>query len=200
MGKPLLSVLAFGIVLGAIASASAADEVRYTRESTPLFDGAKGKILGQLPPGTPVTLKTRSGAMVEVVVHGWTEDHRELELFADKAPRLSRAQLVRVDKGRLEPLKTEVGRYDVAWTKVRLTGWVAAARLVPDLNAVWNAARALHRQRCTACHDFMPASELSAQQWSGTLRIMSHRAALTPEEAVLLKQYLQSGARAQGDP
>ena len=36
---------------------------------------------------------------------------------------------------------------------------------------------------------------LTPSQWRGTLVIMAHRAALTPEESALMRQYLQVNAR-----
>jgi hypothetical protein len=36
---------------------------------------------------------------------------------------------------------------------------------------------------------------LTPAQWRGTLVIMAHRAALTPEEAALLRQYFQTHAK-----
>lgn len=181
------------------APALAADKTLYTLQSTPIFGTAKGKILGQLLPGTPLTVKGKAGSKLQVELEGWTEEYRELEIFAKKEVRIERASLVRIDKKNYKTLGTETGRFEVVWTKVKLTGWVDKRKLVADLDKVWAPAREIHQERCTECHDFMPASEQTAQMWSGTLRIMTHRAALTPEESVLLKQYLQAGARERGD-
>lgn len=195
-------LLGSGLLLAgllAAAAAEAADKPMFTKESTPLFGTKKGKVLGQLPPGTEVEVLKKAGRKVQVKLVGWTEEYRELELFKGKELRLEVASLVRVDDKHVKTLSEEKGRFDVAWTKVELTGWVDKRNLVSDLSTVWKPAQEIHQERCTECHDFMPASELTAQQWSGTLRIMTHRAALTPEETVLIRQYLQSGARERRD-
>lgn len=186
--------LAGGLLLSASA-AFAADEVMFTKESTPLFATKKGKILGQIPPGTELKILSKAGPKVEVQLEGWTEEYQELAIFAGKELRVERATLVRIDPKQREVLGTAKGRFDVEWTHVRLKGWVNVRQLDKSLDGVWKLARQIHQERCTECHDFMQATEFTAQQWSGTLRIMTHRAALTPEEAVLIKQYLQTHAR-----
>lgn len=194
--RPLLLTLLAAPVLGVAVDSMASDpEILYAKESTPLFAVQKGQILGQITPGTALTVKSKAGGRVQVELEGWAEEYRELELFAKKEVRIEVASLVRANKKNLTEIGTEAGRYDSVWKKVKLTGWVDARRLDKKLDNVWKAARDIHSERCTECHDFMPSSELTAQQWSGVLRIMTHRAALTPEEAVLLKQYLQTHAR-----
>lgn len=198
-----LRLLAASSLLAAVGlssgAAHAAETTLYTKESTPIFGTKKGKILGQLPPGTAVKVLSKGKGKVEVKIVGWTEEYRELEIFKDKELRIEVASLVRTNEKNLKTLGTENGRFEVVWTKVELSGFVDARKLISDLDKVWKPARDIHQERCTECHDFMPASELTAQQWSGTLRIMTHRAALTPEESVLIKQYLQSGARERKD-
>lgn len=196
-----LRLLSLGLLLAGLlgGSAHAAEKTLYTKESAPLFATKKGKILGQLPPGTAVKVLSKAGGKSKIELTGWTEEYRELELFKDKELRIQVASLVRVDDKCAKVLGTENGRYEIVWSKVQLTGWVDTRRLASDLSKVWKPARDIHQERCTECHDFMPASELTAQQWSGTLRIMTHRAALTPEESVLIKQYLQAGARERGE-
>lgn len=193
--RPFHAVLALSLLLGVSAIAEAKDQARFTKVSTPLFGAKKGKILGQLPPGTPVTVLKKAGKRAEIMVEGWTQEYRDLQVFAGKELPIERVTLVRIDPKRRKVISTVAGRFDVKWTKVQLTGWVDSRKLVNKLSAVWAPARELHQERCTECHDFKPASELTAQQWSGALLIMTHRAALTPEESALLKQFLQAGAR-----
>ena len=188
-------LLAAPLVGVGLETLAADPEVLYARESAPLFAVQKGQILGQLTPGTPVTVKGRAAGKVQVELEGWAEEYRELEVFAAKDLRVEVAALVRMNKKNITVVAEEAGRFDSVWKKVKITGWVDARRLDKSLDAVWKPAREIHSSRCTECHDFMPTSELTAQQWSGVLRIMTHRAALTPEEAVLLKQYLQAHAR-----
>jgi hypothetical protein len=195
----LLTLLALPIVAVGVDSLAGDPEILYARESAPIFAVQKGQILGQITPGTALTVKSKAAGKVEVEVEGWAEEYRELELFTGKENRIELAALVRANKKNLEVLGQEAGRYDSVWKRVKLTGWVEAKRLEKTLEAVWKPAREIHSSRCTECHDFMPASELNPQQWSGVLRIMTHRAALTPEEAVLLKQYLQAHAREKAE-
>ncbi len=187
--------VAGALLMSSATAAHAAEQTMFTKESTPLFATQKGKILGQLTPGTQVTVLRKAGAKVQVTFDGWTEEYRELEIFAGKELRIERASLVRISDKHRKVLKKDKGRFDVAWTQVKLTGWVNKRQLTKKLDGVWKKAQDIHQERCTECHDFMQASEFTAQQWSGTLRIMTHRAALTPEEEVLVRQYLQSHAR-----
>lgn len=168
----------------------------HTRASAPLFAGPKGPVIGSVPPGTPLERLGRSGRRVEVALGAWSRAHQPLRLVSDPTALTPRAELVQIPDGARTVAKEAVDRYESRWEKVRLTAWVPARALVDDVKEVWTAARDLQRERCTVCHGFYEANRLSASQWRGTLVIMAHRAALTPEEHALLSHYLQANARA----
>jgi hypothetical protein len=183
------------MILVFAVEARAADETRYTKGSTAMFDGARGKVLGSMPPGAPVQLVEKKGRRSKIVVEGWSAEHNDLEVFANWDVRRERVTLARLKEETREVTKEKKDRWDTTWRKVRITGWVDSSALVTDVAQVWKAAKLIHTTRCTICHPFKAPDLLTASQWRGTLVIMAHRAALTPEEEALIKQYLQKNAR-----
>lgn len=190
-----LTTVTFSLAMVAAGSAQAADKLRYTKESTPLFDKKKGRILGSVLPGTPVTVKKRKGRRAFVEINGWSEAYHDLEVLAGQDVRIPRANLVRLLPGVRKVHEEKVDKWETKWFRVTISGWIKSRSLVPDIKQVWSDAQELHLNRCTECHEWRPPEMLTRTQWRGTLVIMSHRAALTPEETALLSQYLQNHAK-----
>lgn len=176
------------------AAGKEARTIVYTSASTPIFDGAKGKVMGSLPPGTPLVQLSKRGKRVKIQLEAWSRAYAPLRLVSDPVTFTSRGELVRIPDGVREVTEQKVDKYSARWEEVRVTGWVPARGLVQDVNTVWKEARALQQERCTVCHEFKQPDLLNASQWRGTLVIMGHRASLTPEERALLSQYLQANA------
>lgn len=183
------------MMLAFAVEARAADDMRYTKSSAPIFDGARGKVLGSIPPAVPVKVVGKKGRRSKIVVEGWSAAYKDLEIFASWDLRMERVTLARLKDGIREVTSEKEDRWETTWQKVRITAWIDTARLVKDIKPIWKEAKDIHTTRCTICHPFKAPDLLTASQWRGTLVIMSHRAALTPEEEALMKQYLQTNAR-----
>lgn len=197
MARLLLSaalLLTWGLDTTAAAQEDDA-KIRYVRESTALFDAKEGKVLGAVPPGTPVVLLEKSGKRAKVLVRGWSQQYHELEVFSDYEHRIERLALARM-KEELRKVGTEkVDEWGTTWFEVQFEGWVDKDVLEKSASKVWAHAKELYETRCYDCHEFRPPEMLTPAQWRGTLVIMAHRAALTPEEAALLRQYFQAHAK-----
>lgn len=190
------AVFTLGLTLGALKPAAAEEEtIVYSAESTPLFDAKEGKVLGAITPGTPVVQVEKSGKWAKVMVRGWSQQYHELEVFSDHQSRVERLSLARMKESHRKVGGEKVDEWGTTWMEVAIEGWVPKANLVKDASTVWGAAKALYESRCYDCHEFRPAEMLTPSQWRGTLVIMAHRAALTPEEAALLRQYFQTHAK-----
>lgn len=190
-----VTVLATITVMGFGAPAIAGEEFRYSRVSAALFDGPEGKVLGNIPPGTPVTVKKTMKKRAHVVIEGWSQQYHELEVFSDHEHRIHRASLARVKDDLRKVGKEHIDEWGTKWFQVRLEGWVDAASLTEKSETVWQDARSLYESRCYDCHETRIPEMLTPAQWRGTLIIMAHRAALTPEESTLLRQYFQTFAK-----
>ena len=86
--------------------------------------------------------------------------------------------------------------YGNTWNHVQIAAYVDAAITVPDVNSVWTAAHQLYATRCSACHALHATTDFTANQWPGILQTMEKNAALDPQQAALITQYLQTHARA----
>lgn len=168
----------------------------HARRSAPLFDGPKGKVMGSIPPGTPVTITKRAGPRVEVILQAWSRAYAPLLLVDDPSTMIPRGTLARIPDRTRKVVGEQVDAFEARWEKIWLTAWVDRSLLAPSVEPIWAEAIELQKTRCTVCHGFFPADRLNPSQWRGTLVIMAHRAALTPEENELLSQYLQTHARA----
>lgn len=76
-----------------------------------------------------------------------------------------------------------------------MSGYVPSAGLTPDQESVWAAAKALFSKRCSACHALHHTTEFTANQWPTILKTMTKNAALQPDQAALVTQYLQTHAK-----
>ncbi len=193
--RSLLAPLTLVALLAAPAAEAKPTPVAHAKESAPLFDGPKGKVIGSVKPGAPMEVLERTGARAKVVLNVWSRDYSPLNLVADPASMTAVASLVRVPDGARTVHEEKVDRYDARWERVSVTAWIPKSALVDDVGKVWAAALALQQERCTVCHGFKPADLMNASQWRGTLVIMAHRATLTPEEHALLSAFLQANAK-----
>ncbi len=202
MQKKTLTVIAAGLVVavGLAGSfslpgpAQAKTKMVYTKHSTPIFDGPNGKILGSLPPGTPIELVQSGPKRSKVALEGWSEQYHDLQVYADVGLRMERGTFVRFSDASRAVLGSKTDAWKTKWTQVKVTGWVDTKSYTDRIKAVWDSARDLYEERCMDCHEYRPPELLNPAQWRGTLVVMSHRAALTPEESALLRQYFQAHA------
>jgi len=186
---------ALSLLCGLEGAAAAGEDVKYTRVSTVLYDQKDGKVFGTLPPGTPVTVTKKGSGRMKVRVEGWSEEYHELELFSDRDHRIQRMTMARIPDGVRTVKQKKEDTWGTTWMEVQVAGWIAKGDLTDEVKKVWKKAVALYEARCYDCHEFRPPELLTPSQWRGTLVIMAHRAALTPEEETLLRQYFQQHAR-----
>ena len=179
------------------AQAEEEENIRYVERSTPLFDGKEGKVLGAIPPGTPVVMVDKSGKWAKVLIRGWSQQYHELEVFSDYEHRIERLALARMKEELRKVGGEKVDDWGTTWFEVQFEGWIEKDVLVKNAKDVWASAKGLYENRCYDCHEYRPPEMLTPAQWRGTLVIMAHRAALTPEEAALLRQYFQTHAKTE---
>jgi trimethylamine-N-oxide reductase cytochrome c-type subunit TorC len=171
----------------------------YPSESTTLYSSATGSgAFGVLSPGTSlqVTGATSNGRL-PVKIEGWSMANEPSMIFLAAGKRILELRL----SASASPSQPRKGKtvvlYGVTWKPVSYAGWVNSSATVPKIDAVWKAASDLYQKRCSACHGLHRPKEFTANQWPSVLSIMTHNAALTPEQAALVTQYLQRHAKGQ---
>jgi len=171
----------------------------YPSQTTPFYGAARGgRVIGTIPPGAELQARgPAEGPRVPVRVSGWSLESAPSLVFAAVGRRIVQTELGLRGPSRRVLSGQQTDPYGSVWQQVSVDGWVDQSDLVPDVNQVWKQAGALYQQRCGGCHALHPAAEFTANQWPNVLKIMAHNAALTPEQAALVTQYLQTHAKDQ---
>lgn len=177
------------------AAAAPSQGLAVAAAAIPLMADAKGAPLGTLSPGTLLRVLKHDNDLTEVRLDGWSMVGAEQIAFAAKGQRIILARLTASRPDNRKVLARSQDTYGIDWERVVITGWVSSKDLVGQISSVWQKANAIYQKRCTACHALHQPTEFTANQWPSILRIMTKRAALTPEDTALVTEYLQSHAR-----
>ena len=150
--------------------------------------------MGVVTPGTAVTVTgPAGGADRAIALEGWSQQGDAEQIVSAPGVRI-----VLVDLNAGAPTRT-IGSsrdaYGNTWAHVVVTGTVPADALTADQDAVWNSAKAIFSKRCSACHALHKPAEFTANQWPAILKTMEKNAALQPDQAALVTQYLQMHAK-----
>jgi hypothetical protein len=193
-----VAVCAALVLLISVASpqADTVGQLLYTAGSVPLYAAAADHAAAAtITPGTALQADgSAASGMQAVTIEAWTQDGADSTLFAAAGRRIV---LARLKDGAAKPpvLATMTDPYGNVWHQVRLMGFAPTADLVPDQESVWVKARALYSKRCSACHALHHTNEFTANQWPTILKTMTRNAALQPDQAALITQYLQTHAK-----
>jgi hypothetical protein len=169
----------------------------FARSLAPLFSSPQGGAsIGSITPGSAAQLAARSPARDMITLTGWSQQGGETVVYSGVGQRIVLATLTTAGLANRKVTQTTHDAYGNTWDRVQVTGYVDSTDLVPNVNTVWSAARQLYATRCSACHALHATTDFTANQWPGVLEPMIKRAALNPDQAALIRQYLQSHARA----
>jgi trimethylamine-N-oxide reductase cytochrome c-type subunit TorC len=190
-----LAAAAFG--LGPQAARGEPTPTLYATKSTPIYADADGiHVIGSLTPGTPVTAAGTGGSRLQAFeIDGWSQDGDETTVVAAAGRRIVYVRLTSAPNAHRKVLEQTKDDYDNLWDKVTLAGFIDPAALTADQSAVWAPAQRLYSQRCSNCHALHSTAEFTANQWPAILKTMAKNAALTPAEAALLTQFVQTHAK-----
>jgi len=155
-----------------------------------------GDELGKLLPGTPLKVLANANDRVRVELKGWSRADYEVLVMRDLRERLAFARLTEQGQSAHKVLGEKTDPYGVLWQQVRLTGWTGKAGLAFSAAPVWTLGAKLYQNTCNACHVAPAPNTYSANQWPGLISNMVENAGLMGDELVLVRQYLQTHARA----
>ena len=195
----VLAVFAFAGLITSLPAAAADGppaKTLYTRQISPVYASTgHGTVIGSVTPGTPLqTTGEVEHGYQPFTLGAWSQQGDDTTLFEAQGQRIVLAKLAAKATG-LKTLSTATDAYGNVWHDVTLSGYVKRSDLTPNQNMVWEKAIALYNARCSACHALHQPSEFTANQWPKILKTMTHNAALTPDDAALVTQYIQTHAK-----
>jgi hypothetical protein len=192
--RKLLGLVAF-VVPSAVASlAAGSDQTLYALQRAPLYaDSVHGRRIGVVMPGAAVKAAGAAGAERQVTFDGWSQRGNAGTVVSAPGVRIVVAELDA--DAPTHAIGSTHDPYGNTWTHVVVSGAVRANALTADRDVVWSNAKALYSKRCSACHALHKPTEFTANQWPTILKTMTKNAALQPEQAALVTQYLQAHAR-----
>lgn len=178
-------------------TAAARAETLYSNSLAKLLDGAGGTPVGNVNPAVALSVKARSNGFVQVEIAGWSPVGGDRYLFKNIGVRINEVILTEDGLKTRSGGETREDDYGAEWQQATVTGWLPEAATAPDLDTVWKAAADIYFSRCTRCHSLRRPGDFTANQWPQTLKVMTVRAGLTPEQAALVTVLLQTHAKDQ---
>jgi len=186
------------VAIAAAASAAPLASDEFVATATTLSADSGGTALGEVTPATPVTVAATRADAAQVAIEGWSMHDAPQYLYPAIGQRIVLVTLDAAGQAARTIERSQDDKYGIHWDEVKIVGWVPGANLTADLSTVWQAARTLYQDRCSACHALHRPTEFTANQWPSILKIMTMRAALAPNEAELVTKYLQMHAKVPG--
>ena len=185
------------VSLQMVAASGQPAEVLYALRTSSIYANTAGHrtTIGSVTPGTP--LQASGGVergFQAFTLDAWSQQGDDTTLFATQGQRIVLATLTD-DVAHLEILATVKDGYGNVWKEVELSGVIQASELTSDQDTVWAQAKALYSSRCSACHALHHTNEFTANQWPTILKTMTKNAALQPDQAALITQYLQTHSK-----
>jgi trimethylamine-N-oxide reductase cytochrome c-type subunit TorC len=181
--------------LSALPASGQPAKTLYAAGTAPIYASAAARqAVGRLMPGTPLNAveAARNGSQRFTIV-AWAQDGDDRTLVAAQGRRIVLATLVA--GARTKIISSVSDDYGNVWNEVELSGFVPASRLTSNQDTVWKQARALYGARCSACHALHKTTEFTANQWPTIVKTMAKNAALQPEQAALITQYVQTHSK-----
>lgn len=191
------------VPMGAVAQKAVAQKVvnapvnvAYATQPTPIYgDSALKQQIGVMTPGSPISLSKDQGSGGQPFsMDGWFQQGNRNVLFLGEGKRIVMATLPGSPTA-FQELGEAKDEYDTVWVHARIRGFILPKSLTRDQATVWQRAAKLYQSRCSACHAVHKPTEFTANQWPGILKIMAKNAALQPDEAALITEYLQTHAK-----
>ena len=194
--RPGLAGAAIVVVLAACCIVAAADQ-KYARSLATAYSTAGSKI-GDVMPGSGVAVSgTSASKRSTVVIDGWSIAGADSVIYSAIGQRIVLASFDEATMPRAKLLGEKRDSFGTTWKHVQVTVAIDTAQLTTNLASVWSAAHTLYAARCSACHALHSPTEFTANQWPSILTTMTKNAALDPAQAALVRQYLQTHARAR---
>ncbi|WP_028766282.1 NapC/NirT family cytochrome c [Shewanella fidelis] len=171
----------------------------YTLTEKKLYSDANehSSIEGILLPASGVTVLATKNNMLQVKLVGWHEKsaqsgiiNQELGKFINVAKLKESAKATeKLIQEKVDPLT------GMQWQQVEITAWITQSYLQPNMESIWQYAKGMYNETCSACHAVTAPEFLSANQWIDTLKSMKVYNSLTPTEERTLLKYLQMHAK-----
>ena len=184
--------LLYALTLG---SADATDpSTLFSSAQIPLYQDSSGTgQLGSITPGTGLTVvgEANGGARDQVTVEGWSPQNAVTTLFQAPGVRILLARLGSAATTSRTVIERTKDSYGTDWEHVKLSGWVPASEVVPDILVVWAQAEQLLNAHCSNCHTLYQPTQMAPNAWPGTLQSMAQQANLDPAQVALLTKYMQ---------
>lgn len=192
------SLLLVPMQVMAAEKAAIGEEHIFPDRTIPFYASDKpgSKAIGKVMVATRITELQSKGNMKKVRIEGWYQDGAKRVLYAVPGKRILDLALKKKATDHLvdlESLKDE--DTGITWNKAEIVGWIRNKNLSGDIAKIWQAADDIFSVKCTACHVRRTPHHYTANQWTGNLKAMAPRAALSKEQRTLVLKFLQYRAK-----
>ncbi|EFM0751969.1 cytochrome C [Salmonella enterica subsp. enterica serovar Bredeney] len=189
-----------------IAAAKTPDNVTtlYAIQTQPFWlnsDVSNGTEDGTLLPSTEIKVMKRQGDIIQGLLQGWVQDDITEVIYAAQGKRIISALPGETARKSEKTLTTVTdGSTGQKWRNVELRIWLPKNDLIGNEEKIWEYASGLMSNNCTGCHGAPSLNSFTANQWTGVIKGMSGRTALTKEQIRVLSQYVQKHASDMTSP
>lgn len=179
-----------------MSAAFGAAPVQYTEAALQVYGAVDSDYLGKVAVATPVSVIKKQAGKVKVKIQGWALSEYPAQIFAEPGVRIEYASF---DEEKAVKLDPSAGRKVVQgneWVRASAEGWVDAAAVTADVDALWAKGRQRLAEACSTCHGAPKADHFTANQWASQLPVRGGRAGHTRAgNNALMFKYLQEHAK-----
>jgi len=151
---------------------------------------------GQLMPGAQVQLLAIHADALHVRIPGWQQDQARRVIYAMQGRRIFSAVLRPALTEQIQVIESMVDPdTDLTWHRVELKVWLNKADLISSRAPLWEFAKEIYSNSCTACHTGSKPEHHFANQWLGHLKSMKRFVSLDRVQYYSLLNYLQFHAK-----
>lgn len=195
----LLCSLMFALLQAKASESRAIDaDFLFPDRTIPLYASDKpgSKAIGKIMVATRIIELQKKGNMKKVRIEGWYQDGAKRVLYAVPGKRILDLALKKKATGHLVDLESlKDDDTGITWNKAEIVGWIRNKNVSDDIGKIWQAADDIFSVKCTACHVRRTPHHYTANQWTGNLKAMAPRAALSKEQRTLVLKFLQYRAK-----
>lgn len=193
---------AFGI-LTALACFAFGDRAYLNQNAKVLING---KDVGFVSVLSPVEVLDKNDKIANVKISGFISENYQEKLVKDPL-KYEEYVVFSTDgenasfKGDINPYVKNSGKtedeYGEIWLKSQIEFDVPTSALISDPSVIYEQAKSLYEQTCSACHHLHATTEFSVSQWPSAIESMqsSGFVVLEPEQRELIIKYLQHNAK-----
>jgi hypothetical protein len=191
MTKSLLA-----LCLAASLLPAAAAETGYLSAPAKLSGTPNADYLGKADAGAPVEVLERKDGAAKVRISGWALKEYPSQIFTKPGVRIENASLDEESAVKLDEKAGSQTVQDNLWVRASAEGWVDAALISNDRNALWKKAEERQHEACSSCHSAPSPDKFTANQWAGTIPERGGRAGHTRKGAnALMFRWMQEHAK-----